>query len=264
MLELYALSPQTWIIASLLVFILGLLIGSFLNVCIYRIPLEKTIVRGRSYCPSCGALIRWYQNLPVISYLVQGGRCASCKTRISLIYPIVELLTGLVFLAVFLITGPTVDFLILSAMSAALIVISGIDLAYKIIPDGLVLFLIGLGVIQLFYQVFAQDAKWYVYVIGFFAASVPLLLLGMLYPDGMGGGDIKLMAAAGLILGFQMILLALFLGAVYAAFYSLFLILSRKGTLKSEIPFGPYLSAGIFTAALWGNDVLRWYFSIFV
>lgn len=264
MLELYRSSSQTPIIVSLLVLVLGFLVGSFLNVCIYRIPLEKTIVKGRSYCPSCGAMIRWFQNIPVLSYLLQGGKCASCKARISLIYPIVELLTGGVFLAVFLVTGPTVDFLILAAMSAVLIVISGIDLAHKIIPDGLVLFLLGLGVVHLIYQVAFLDAKWYVYVVGFFAASVPLLLLGMLYPEGMGGGDIKLMAAAGLILGYQMILLALFLGAIYAAIYSLFLILSRKGTLKSEIPFGPYLSAGIFTAALWGDDVLRCYFLIFV
>lgn len=263
MLELYASSPQTMIHASLLVLVLGLLVGSFLNVCIYRIPLEKTIVRGRSYCPSCGSLIRWYQNIPVVSFLLLGGKCASCKARISPLYPVVELLTGVIFLTVFLSTGPTVDFLILAALSAVLIVISGIDLAHRIIPNGLVLFLMGLGGIQLLYQVLVLEARWYLYVLGFFAASLPLLLLGLLYPDGMGGGDIKLMAAAGLILGFKLILLALFLGAIYAAIYSLFLILNRKGTLKSEIPFGPYLSAGILTAALWGEDALRWYVSIF-
>ena len=263
MLELYASFPQTMILVSLFALVLGLLVGSFLNVCIYRIPLGKTIVKGRSYCPSCGALIRWYQNIPVVSFLVLGGRCASCKTRISPIYPVVELITGLLFLAAFLKIGPTVDFLILAILTAVLIVISGIDLAHRIIPDGLVLFLLGLGVIQLLYQVLVLDTRWYVYVIGFFAASVPLLLLGLLYPDGMGGGDIKLMAAAGLILGYKLILLALFLGAIYASLYSLFLIVSRKGGLKSEIPFGPYLSAGIFTAALWGDDVLCWYLSIF-
>jgi leader peptidase (prepilin peptidase)/N-methyltransferase len=246
-----------------IVFILGLLIGSFLNVCIYRIPLQKTVVRGRSYCTACNSLIPWYCNIPLLSYLFLKGRCKNCGESISVIYPVVELLNAVLYLLIWKTFGLGITALLLAVLFSVLIVISFIDLKHQIIPDGLVLVILIFGIVNGLYQTLAEGAPWYTWVIGFFAASVPLLTLGLIYSDGMGGGDIKLMAAAGLFLGWKLILLSLFLGALYGLFVSVYIILVKKGSRKSIMPFGPMLSLGMITAALAGNQIIAWYFSLF-
>ncbi len=247
-----------------IIFIIGLVIGSFLNVCIYRIPLEKTIVKGRSYCTSCDSLIPWYCNIPLFSFLFLKGRCKDCGEKISLVYPAVELLNASLYLLVFKAFGLTITALFLAVLFSVLIVISFIDLKYQIIPDGLVLTILILGAANGLYQILAADVHWYIFLIGFFAASVPLLILGLIFPDGMGGGDIKLMAAAGLFIGWKLILLSLFLGALYGLFVSVFILLAKKGSLKSAVPFGPLLSLGMVTSALFGNEIIARYFSLFL
>lgn len=248
----------------ILIFIFGLLIGSFLNVCIYRIPLQKTIVKGRSYCPSCNALIPWYCNIPLFSYLFLRGRCKDCGEKISIIYPAVELLNAVLYLLVWQVYGLTLTAVFIAALFSILVVISFIDLDYQIIPDGLVVAILILGAANALYEIFALGAPWYTYVIGFFAASVPLLILGLIYTDGMGGGDIKLMAAAGLFMGWKLILLSLFIGALYGGLVSIFVILVKKGSMKTALPFGPMLSLGMVTCVLAGNQLLSWYLSLFL
>lgn len=251
-------------IIPVIVFILGILIGSFLNVCIYRIPFEKGVIKGRSYCTSCNALIPWYCNIPLLSYLFLKGKCKDCGEKISLVYPAVELFNALLYLVVWYIYSLTFQTLFIAILFSILIIISFIDLRHQIIPDGLVVLIFILGILNAVYMMLIHGEPWYTFVIGFFAASVPLLILGLIYPDGMGGGDIKLMAAAGLFAGWKLILLSLFVGALYGGIVSLFVIISKKGSMKTAIPFGPSLSLGIITCILFGERIISWYLTLFV
>lgn len=249
------------IVIAVFILLYGLIIGSFLNVCIYRIPIGKSVAQGRSYCPHCDALIPWYLNIPLFSYLFLRGHCLNCKAPISPVYPIVETLNGIVYLLIWYTYGLTLQSFFAAILLSVLVVVAFIDIQQKIIPNSLVLVLLVLGVLHAVYQSVCFGIDWYYWVIGFFAASVPLFLLMLIYPDGMGGGDVKLMAAAGVFLG-PKILLALFTGAIYGGIFAIFLLAFRKGTMKSEIPFGPFLSLGIFTTVIFGGNILSWYLSI--
>ncbi|MGI6731037.1 MAG: prepilin peptidase [Anaerovoracaceae bacterium] len=249
---------------SIVIFVYGLLIGSFLNVCIYRIPLGKSVTRGRSYCTSCNALIPLYCNIPLFSYIFLKGRCKDCGEKFSVIYPIVELLNALLYLEIWLLYGPSPQSLFIALLFSVLIIITFIDLKHQVIPNGLVLIILILAVLYSLYMILMQDEPWYSYVIGFFAASLPLFILALIYPGGMGGGDIKLMAAAGLYMGWKLILLSLFMGAIYGGIVSIFIIATKKGSMKTAIPFGPLLSLGIITSLLFGEQILTWYFALWV
>lgn len=242
-----------------LIIILGLMIGSFLNVCIYRIPLERTIVKGRSYCPSCGNLIPWYLNIPLLSYFILRGRCKTCGEPISPLYPMVEILNALLTLSAFLSYGFSVISILVSAFFSILIVISFIDMKHQIIPDGLVISILVLGILHAFYQIFIYGEPWSTFAIGIFAASLPLFLLGLIFPDSLGGGDVKLMAAAGLLLGWKLILLALFLGNFVALFYVIALFILGKFNRSTPIPFGPFLSMGMVFSLFIGNQLIEFY-----
>lgn len=251
------------LIPYLFVFLIGINIGSFLNVCIYRIPLGKTIVKGRSYCPKCDKLIPWYYNIPVISYLFLRGKCGYCKSPISLIYPAVELLNGILYSAAFFVYGFNITAILTALLISLLIVTSFIDSKYQIIPDGLVLSILVLGLVNSIYQVMFTQIPWQTFVIGFFAASVPLFLLGLVYEGGLGGGDIKLMAVCGLFTGWKLILLSLLLGDVIAFLYVAVLFMKKKAKKGTAIPFGPFLSAGIIGSMLIGDQILNWYIRVF-
>ncbi len=251
-------------IGAVIIFLYGLLIGSFLNVCIYRIPLGKTIVKGRSYCPHCDALIPWYLNIPLFSFLFLKGRCQKCKAPISLRYPAVELLTGILFLIVWFTYGFNWESLFVIILFSILVIISFIDIDLQIIPDRFIIILFVLGFMHAVYQTAYLNAHWYIWIIGFFSASLILFILGLIIPDSIGGGDIKLMAAAGLFTGPKLILTALFIGAIYALILSIFLIAKKKGSMKTVIPFGPFLSLGIITSVIFGERILNWYLSLFI
>lgn len=244
------------------IFVLGLLIGSFLNVCIYRIPIGQTIVKGRSYCPCCQSLIKWYQNIPLISYIFLKGRCSNCGCAISIRYPAVETLTGLLFLAAYIAYGYSLESIFAAILFSLLATISFIDIDTRTIPDGLVIFILALGIVRGGYLYIYHSVPWYFFLIGFFAASLFLLILSFLFTDSMGGGDIKLMAAAGLYLGGKLILFSLFIGAFYGAIYAVFLFARRKAGMKTQVPFGPFLSLGIITALLFGERLWAFYLSI--
>ncbi|UWG98284.1 prepilin peptidase [Dehalobacter sp. DCM] len=249
-------------LVAVFVLIYGLIIGSFLNVCIYRIPIGKSVAKGRSYCPHCDSLIPWYLNIPLFSYLCLRGRCGNCQAPISPIYPLVEALNGILYLLAWYTYGLSVEGLFAAILLSLLVVVAFIDMKHKIIPNSLVIMIFVLGVLHAVYQSVYLGVDWYLGIIGLVAASVPLLLIMLIYPQGMGGGDVKLMAAAGVFLG-PKILLALFIGALCGGFFSFFLLACRKGTMKSEIPFGPFLSFGIFTAVIFGEALLSLYLSTF-
>ncbi|GAB1476739.1 A24 family peptidase [Bacillota bacterium] len=250
-------------LSPLFVFLYGLAAGSFLNVCIYRIPLDKSVVRGRSYCPDCNSLIPWYGNIPLFSFIFLRGRCKDCGNPISPVYPLVELLNALLWLAVWFRFGLVVYSLLLMLLCSLLIIISFIDLKHKIIPDRLVLIILLLGLANALHQSLFLHIHWSLWVLGFFAASLPLYVLGLINPDGMGGGDIKLMAACGLFSGWKLILLSLFLGAVYALIYSAVLFALGRPLRKVQIPFAPFLSLGIATSLFAGESLISLYLQTF-
>ena len=241
---------------QIIILLLGICIGSFLNVCIYRIPKHEDIVKLPSHCMSCGRQLRWYELIPVFSYLLQGGKCRNCKTKLSVQYPIIELLNGLLYLITFITYGLTIETVIYSLFSSVLIVISVIDWRTYEIPIGCNIFILCLGLVRI-----ATDLPhWVTYVIGFFAISTLLYLIN-LFSKGkaIGGGDVKLMAAAGLVIGWQKIILALVLGSIIGSV--IHIIRMKVSGVNHRLAFGPYLSAGILISALFGNQLISLYLS---
>lgn len=255
----------SWLI---FIFCFGLILGSFTNVCIYRIPEKISLWFPPSTCPGCSKHIKGYDNIPVLSYLILRGKCRNCKTKISMQYPMVELFTGILITLIYLKIGLSYDLVFLASIAVVLITIAGIDLKTMIIPNGTVISLIIIGGLYtiariIFPSSFAIPITWLEALIGFFAASVPLFLVAVLSKGGMGGGDIKLMAAAGIFLGWKGILLAMIIGSLTGALVSLTLILLKRRKRKDMIPFGPFLCFGIMVAAVVGGDIVTWYTNLF-
>lgn len=245
-------------IIALYIFVLGLVIGSFLNVCIYRIPMKKSLSKGFSHCPTCDHRLHTKDLVPVFSYLSLKGRCRYCKTPISKRYPLIELLTGLLFLFVFLVQGFTLDLLIFLPLTAILLVITMIDLDHMIIPDGLQIAIFILALCSFF----VFDLSFIDRIIGFFIISLPFYIL-LVLTGGIGGGDIKLMAVTGFLFGWKITLVAAFLGIIFGGIGGIILLSKKDVTKKSEIPFGPYLCFGIYLSMLYGTQILQWYLNFF-
>ena len=203
---------------------------------------------------SCGRQLKWYELIPVFSFLIQGGKCRSCKIKLSVQYPIIELLNGLLYVLVFYIVGFNAQAVLYCLLASVLIVISVIDFRTYEIPIGCNIFILVLGIAQ----VFIDLPHTHKYVIGFFAISLVLFLVWLISKGrAIGGGDIKLLAAAGLLLGWQNIILAFLLGCVIGAI--IHLIRMKVQNADRTLAFGPYLSAGIFIAALFGDTLIRMY-----
>lgn len=238
----------------------GLSIGSFLNVCIYRIPIKESIVVGSSHCPKCNKQIKWYDLFPVTSYICLFGKCRNCKTKISMRYPSIELLNAVMYALVFLQFGLSLQSIMYCAMASVLIVVSMIDLDTGEIPNELVLALIiisSLGFIS-------NDIPFWHRLVGFVSASGIILILDLM-TNGFGGGDIKLLAGAGLILGYQLVLIALVFGIVIGGFFGVIVVIkNRKNPDRSRImPFGPALSIGLMLSALHGHEIFNlWWGSV--
>jgi len=244
------------IILQTIVFLYGIVIGSFLNVCIYRIPEHKNIALERSHCMSCNNQLRWYELVPVLSWVFLKGRCHKCKQKISIQYPLIELINGIGYVLIFIRFELEIRTLLVMLLFSTLLVISVIDLKTREIPPSLNLFILILGIINLI----INKENWKDYIIGFFAVSLFLLCILIITKGrGIGGGDIKLMAVAGLFLGAKEIVLALILGCIIGSIIHIFLMaVFKKGR---ELAFGPYLSLGIFIAALYGKEMINWYLS---
>ena len=247
-----------YIILYIMVFLIGISIGSFLNVCIYRIPKKEDIVFERSHCMSCGNVLKWYELIPLFSFLVQGGKCRNCKTKLSVQYPLIELLNGLIYVWIFMAKGFQPESILFCICASVLIVISVIDWRTYEIPFGCNIIIGILGIVR----VFLNLAHWYDYVIGFFAVSGLFLIIYWITKGrGIGGGDIKLMAAAGLLLGWQNILLSLMIGSIAGSV--IHLALMKIQGKDRVLAFGPYLAFGIFISMLYGNDIITWYLGMF-
>ena len=247
-----------YIILYIMIFLIGISIGSFLNVCIYRIPKKEDIVFERSHCMSCGNVLKWYELIPLFSFLVQGGKCRNCKTKLSAQYPLIELLNGLIYVWIFMAKGFQPESILFCICASVLIVISVIDWRTYEIPFGCNIVIGILGIVR----VILDLAHWYDYVIGFFAVSGLFLIIYWITKGrGIGGGDIKLMAAAGLLLGWLNILLSLMIGSIAGSV--IHLALMKVQGKDRVLAFGPYLAFGIFISMLYGNDIITWYLGMF-
>ncbi len=242
------------ILIGMLVFIYGIVIGSFLNVCIYRIPKKESIVTVSSHCMTCNHKLAWYDLFPLFSFLLLGGKCRYCKAKLAWQYPVIECLNGVLYLIIIGAKGISVESVLYCFLVSALLVLSVIDLRTMEIPISVNAVILGIGIVHA-----VVDYHNVVhYIIGFFAASLFLLLCLILTRGrGIGGGDIKLMAVAGLCIGWQNIILALVVGCIVGSVIQCIIIAVTKN--KDKFAMGPYLSVGIFVAMLWGNAFFEWY-----
>lgn len=247
------------------IFIFGMCIGSFLNVCIYRIPRNKSIVYPGSFCPACKQKIPFYLNIPVISYLLIKGRCSNCKTRISARYPVVEILTGAVAIFTVMKFGPTPEAVFWFVFISVLITVSFIDFDLQIIPDiisipGIFIFSLSIFIVP---EMTLTNA-----VLGILSGGGSLYLVAMSYyllkkEEGMGGGDIKLLAMIGAATGWQGVLFIIFTASLIGTGAGIFMMITTKfNNTKLRIPFGPFLSAGTILYIFYGRILIEWYFHI--
>ncbi len=259
----------------------GLLIGSFLNVCIVRLPKDESVVTPRSHCPNCGHMIAWYENIPLASYAFLGGKCHGCGAGISLLYPAIELSTGLMFAGLAIFFGPSIEFLKVAVFCALMLALTVTDLRDRILPDELTLAGLLLGVaFSLASRIDDGTARWLTghlgewpvpmvsaldALLGAAAGAGTLWLVREAYwwwrkVEGMGFGDLKLMAAIGAFLGLKVTLLTIFLGAGTGALIGgAFIFFARNRDSAYELPFGSFLGAGAMIGALWGKEMVQWY-----
>ena len=253
---------QESLFEEVVVFILGALFGSFANVCIYRLPQRLSIVFPGSHCPCCQEALRPWHNIPVLSYVLLGGQCATCKTAIALRYPLVELGNGLLYVLLYHHYHFSVPGLVFALFTTALLIVSCIDMAHTIIPDAITLPGIVLGLCTSLWltPVGIGNAVLGAVVGGGLFLLMAVLSVVILQRQGMGGGDIKLIAMIGAFLGWHAVLVTIFLGAVLGALVGTVLMLLRRQGRKEPMPFGPFLALGALLAMIWGETILTWYF----
>ena len=246
--------------------ILGLILGSFYNVCIYRIGEKASIVFPPSYCPKCKHPLKPRDLIPVLSYILLRGRCRYCKEKISIRYPLVEIITSIIILLLYSKYGLTGRFLTYTILGSILIIISFIDIDKQIIPDILVVIGIGTGlfVCLLGFTVSLADALLGLLLGAGILLTIGLISLLILKKEGMGGGDIKLMGMIGLFLGWKKTLLAIVISIYLGGIVSLFLIVFKKKELGQAIPFGPFISLASLIALVWGTPIISWYSAYFI
>jgi leader peptidase (prepilin peptidase) / N-methyltransferase len=243
----------------LIVFVFGLIIGSFCNVVIYRLPQRKSIVAPGSRCGSCGNSIRPWDNIPLLSFVLLKGRCRFCKEPISLRYPAVEALSGLLYVLLYLRFGVTTTFAAYALLTSALVIVAFIDLDHKIIPNIMTLpgmavgLSLSMGVLPI-----TPPAS----LIGLMSGGAIFYLIALISGGGMGGGDIKLIAMIGAFLGLPGVLFTIFVSALSGSVVGLVLmLLGRKGR-KDRVPFGPFLAFGAILYMLVGTDLIQWYLDL--
>ena len=242
----------------IILFLYGIVIGSFLNVCIYRIPKQENIAKVRSHCMQCDHQLKWYELIPLFSYLLQGGKCRVCKTKISVQYPLIEGANGILYVFIFMINGINVDSLLYCLLTSTLLVLSVIDFRTYEIPIGINYFILVLGLLR----TVLHNTHWADHVIGFFVVSVVLYMIIIATKGrGIGGGDMKMMAVCGLFLGWKEIILAFLLGCIIGSVVHV--IRMRVTKCDHVLALGPYLSIGVFISMLWGAQWISWYFGQF-
>ncbi len=248
------------IVELTIVSFLGLAIGSFLNVVIHRLPRQESIISPGSRCPTCGTALRWFDNVPVVSYAVLGGRCRGCGSGISIRYPVVELITAGVFIWHYLVFGWTPLLAVRLLFGASLVALFAIDLEHHLLPDAITLpgIIAGLAA-SLFLPPGIADA-----LIGMLVGGGVLWLIGEAYfrysgEEGLGGGDVKMLGMIGAFLGWKLVLLTMMLSSVAGSVIGIAVIAWHRGGLKRALPFGTFLALAALAASLYGERIVTWY-----
>ncbi len=242
----------------------GLVIGSFLNVCIYRLPHDQSIVWPASRCTTCGRELSWYENIPVLSYIALRGRCRTCRQRISPMYPVIELATAGVFVLFYWKLGPTPLFVVRLAFACAMIVLFVIDLQHQILPNEITLPGIVAGLVaSLFLEPGWRDA-----LIGAIAGGGSLWLIAWGYErlrhrEGLGFGDVKMLAMIGAFLGWKLMLLTLVFASFTGSLVALILMVARRADWQSRLPLGTFLALGAVPVSLVGRAIVGWYLGFY-
>jgi leader peptidase (prepilin peptidase)/N-methyltransferase len=241
----------------------GAVVGSFLNVCIHRLPLRLSVAWPASHCPHCRALIKPYDNLPVLSYVLLLGRCRQCRQPISIKYPIVEVVTAAAFLGSFILFEPPLLAPRL-LFACAMIVLAVIDIEHRILPDVITL----PGILIGFLFSLFMPPGWLDSLIGILVGGGSLWLMGELYfrvrgEEGMGFGDVKMLAMIGAFLGWKLMLLTLLLASFLGSIIGVGMIVLKRGDMKYALPFGTFLAGGALLASMWGERFVQWYASFF-
>ncbi len=244
--------------------LLGLAVGSFLNVCIYRLPRGESLMWPGSRCPACGAAIRWYDNVPVLGYLLLAGRCRSCRKSIGVVYPIVELATMAVFLAHYWVIGPTPLMAVRTAFGCAMVVLFAIDLEHQILPNVITLPGILVGLVASFWLPPGLRSA----VIGALVGGGSLWLLFEIWRwlrgvEALGMGDVKMLAMVGAFLGWEQVIATLVLSSVAGSLVGLGLIASGRGSLGSKLPYGTFIALGALASSLAGDRLVAWYVGLY-
>lgn len=247
-----------------IIFLVGCCLGSFLNVCIYRLPQNVSIISPRSFCPRCQTPIRSYDNIPLLSYLLLHGKCRYCGEEISWRYPLVEAMTGGFAVALFLKFGLTVGFFSFFAFTATLLVITFIDLDHRIIPDVISIPGIGVGLLLSFFQ---PDISVLESLIGAAVGGGSLFVVALAYEalakrEGMGGGDVKLLAMIGAWLGWKAVLFTLFCASLSGTLIGGGAMMVHKQGRHYAIPFGPFLAFSALTYLFFGPQIIEWYLNL--
>jgi len=241
----------------IIIFLFGILVGSFLNVCIYRIPKGESIVTTPSHCMVCGKRLHWFELVPLFSWICLGGKCQGCKTPISPQYPLIEALNGILWVICFFILGFSYDTIFCCAMTSALLVLSVIDGRIQEIPFSINVFILIVAILRLLFNI----VFWKERLTGFFCVSLVLLVVALMTGgSAIGGGDIKLMAVCGLFIGWKAIILAFFIGCIIGSVIHIIRMIFF-GAVRS-FALGPYLSVGVFLAMLWSEPWIYWYFGL--
>jgi leader peptidase (prepilin peptidase)/N-methyltransferase len=240
--------------------LLGAVIGSFLNVCIYRLPLGKSIVWPASACESCGRELAWFENLPIVSWVALGAKCRTCRAPLSIRHPIVEALTAIMFAAAAWHYGPSLLLVSRLVFGCALIVLFAIDLEHHLLPNAITL----PGIVVGLAFSFVTPPGWVAALIGAVVGGGSLWLIAEAYyrlrhEEGLGMGDVKMLAMIGAFIGWQLTIVTLMMASVAGSVVGLVLIASRKGDMKYALPFGTFLALGAALAATVGPDLLHWY-----
>ncbi len=240
-----------------LIFIYGLLLGSFYNVVGLRVPNGESIVKPRSHCPKCGHVLTPFELVPVLSYVFLRGRCRCCKAPVSLVYPLIELMTGLLFVAAPLLIGWSAELLIAWTLISLIVIIWITDIKYMLIPDKILLVF---AIILIAERIFIPLTPWWWDSIAGAAVGFGLLLfIAVISKGGMGGGDIKLYGVLGIALGVKLVLLSFFIATLIGAVFGGLGLLTGKLKRGNPIPFGPFIGIGALAAYFFGNDIITWY-----
>ncbi|MGG3888701.1 prepilin peptidase [Metabacillus fastidiosus] len=240
--------------------IVGFLLGSFYNVVGLRVPKNESIIAPRSTCPGCRHTLTAAELIPVVSFLLQKGKCRKCGRKISALYPVVELMTGALFFTALMLVGLSLELMIALTLISLFMIIFVSDIKYMIIPDRVLLFFLALFIIE---RIIYPLYPFYDSIIGGAVGFSLLYIIAYVSKGGMGGGDIKLFGVLGIVLGLKIVLLAFFLSTIVGVLDGACRILLGKHKKRTPIPFGPSIMVGTLTAYFFGNELIHWYFSLF-